>query len=413
MNWSQRDTQVIWHPYTQMKTSPLPLSIVSAQGAYLFTEDGRKIFDATSSWWVNIHGHSHPEIARAIGEQAAELEHVMFAGCTHPPAVELAEKLLKTLPEKLTRIFYSDNGSTAVEVALKMAIQYWKNRDITHRKRILALDGAYHGDTLGAMSVSAPSIFTLPFADRLFEVERVSPHSPRFLDALKDSVAFIYEPLLQGAGGMKITPPRLLDPLLKACRDHGVLLIADEVMTGFFRTGKMFASEHLETKPDIICLSKGLTGGALPLGVTACSSQVYEAFLSDDRTKTLFHGHSFTANPIACRAALASLEILMREETLASIQVLVKNMERFAQRLQESSLPVQNVRHLGTLVAWEVNGAGDYLNPIGQRLSKYYLDKNILLRPLGNTCYVLPPYCTTETELQRIYECTVEALSSA
>lgn len=420
-NLSERDLKVIWHPYTQAQTADPPIGVLRGEGPWLHTEDGRRIFDGISSWWVNVHGHSHPEIARRVSEQLATLEHVIFSGFTHPPAVELAERLLAKLPHNQARIFYSDNGSTAVEVALKMAIQYRRNRGEPQR-RILALEGGYHGDTFGAMAASARSAFTAPFDPYLFEVGHIPFPGLEFpgveaeaesaaLAALEkelargDVAALIYEPLVQGAGGMRMYSPKTLSRMLELCRKAGAHTIADEVMTGFHRTGRFLASDCAELAPDLICLSKGLTGGTLPLGVTSCSREIFEAFLSDDRSRTFFHGHSFTGNPLACAASLASLDLLERPECQARIQAISAAHAAFASRLRDvPRFGALGARSQGTILALDFPGQG-YLDPIGPRLYRRFLAQGLLLRPLGNTLYVLPPYCTTDADLRWIYEC--------
>ncbi|HKB44050.1 MAG TPA: adenosylmethionine--8-amino-7-oxononanoate transaminase, partial [Chitinophagaceae bacterium] len=324
---TDRDAAIIWHPYTQHKSAATPLPIVKGEAVYLIDEPGNKFIDAISSWWTNLHGHAHPYIAQKIFEQAQQLEHVIFAGCTHEPAIQLAERLLPLLPGNFSKIFYSDNGSTAVEVALKMAIQLQKNKNQKTKNKILALRHSYHGDTFGAMSVSERGVFVKAFENYLFEVifidleEKYSTLDNQCsMINFEEIACFIYEPLIQGAGGMNIYKTPLLNQLLKLCKQNNIICIADEVMTGFYRTGKMFASEYIEEKPDIICLSKGLTGGSLPLAVTACNQKIFDAFLSDDLYQTFFHGHSYTANPIACAAALASLDLLQKEECIENIK---------------------------------------------------------------------------------------------
>ena len=336
-----RDREHLWHPYTQMLTAPAPLPIVKGEGVYLYTEDGRRLLDGISSWWVNIHGHSHPRLNEALAEQARHLEHVVFAGCTHRPAVDLAERLVAVLPKGLTRVFYSDNGSTAVEVALKLALQYWRNLGEPERRRFVTLQHAYHGDTVGAMSVSEASVFTQAFAPMLFETIRVdSPYCYRcplglerarcqidclaglekaLTNAGNTIAAVLIEPMLQASGGMVVWPREFLTGARALCDRFGALLIADEVLTGFGRTGRMFACEHAEVSPDIICLSKALTAGYLPLAATVTTSAIYEAFLSHDRTMTFFHGHSFTANPLACAVAVASLDLFRETDILGRI----------------------------------------------------------------------------------------------
>ena len=421
----ERDRLCVWHPYTQMLTAPPPLPIVRGEGAYLYTDDGRRLLDAISSWWVNIHGHSHPRLNAALAAQAAELEHVVFAGCTHRPAVDLAERLLAVLPPGLTRVFYSDNGSTAVEVALKLACQYWGNRGEPSRRSFVALHHAYHGDTVGAMSASEDSLFTRPFAPLLFPVHRA--HAPycyrcplgleratcaieclgdleRLLTEHERAIAgVLVEPMLQGAGGMIVWPKEFLAGVRRLCDRYGVLMIADEVLTGFGRTGRMFACEHAAVSPDIICLSKALTGGYLPLGATATSQPVYEAFLSDDRRKTFFHGHSFTANPLACAVAIASLELFHDTGALDRVRDLEGWLRRGLAPL--AALPsVGEVRVIGGVGVVELvadkasKAAAGYLDQVGPRLAAAFLDRGLLLRPLGNILYFMPPYVVTESE---------------
>ncbi|MBZ5632645.1 MAG: adenosylmethionine--8-amino-7-oxononanoate transaminase [Acidobacteriia bacterium] len=398
MSIADRDRAVLWHPYTQMRTAPAPLPIVRAEGVWLYTEDGRKILDGISSWWVNIHGHSHPKLNAALAAQAGELEHVVFAGCTHRPAVELAERLIEVLPKGLARVFYSDNGSTAVEVALKMAVQYWCNLGQPNRRTFITLHNAYHGDTVGAMSASEDSVFTRAFSTLLFPVERVSgleDMEQRLRDAGDSVAAVLIEPMLQGAGGMIVWPAEFVAGVRRLCDTYQTLLIADEVLTGFGRTGKMFACEHAAITPDIICLSKALTAGYLPLGVTATTEAIYEAFLSEERSKTFFHGHSYTANPLACAVALASLDLFRDEPVLASVARLERQLRDGFERLRG----LGDVRVIGGIAAVElVSDKPGYLDQIGPRLAAAFLERGLLLRPLGNVAYFMPPYCITESE---------------
>jgi adenosylmethionine---8-amino-7-oxononanoate aminotransferase len=417
MSLVERDLKVIWHPYTQAKLTAPPIPIVRGEGVYLFDEAENKYIDAISSWWVNIHGHAHPYIADKVAAQLNKLEQVIFAGFTHEPAVQLAEKLVSILPVNQSKVFYSDNGSTAVEVAVKMAIQYWNNKGVNKRK-IIALEHAYHGDTFGAMSVSAKSSFTKPFDELLFEVVHIPFPGKGMEDvALKELskqiqtggiAAFIFEPLVLGAGGMLMYEADVLDSLLAICKQNKVLTIADEVMTGFGRTGKYFASLYLQHQPDIICLSKGITGGTMPLSVTTATNEIYDAFISDDRSKTFFHGHSYTANPIACAAALASFDLLITDECLQSIKRITEQHKQFIQANQSISL-LKNLRSTGTILAMDVvsNVDTSYFNPIRDKLYNYFLNKGLLLRPLGNTIYVMPPYCITNDELEQIYQAII------
>jgi adenosylmethionine-8-amino-7-oxononanoate aminotransferase len=419
MNLSERDQLVIWHPFTRQKHMAAPIPITKASGSLLFDEQGKSYIDAISSWWVTIHGHAHPYIAEKIYRQALQLEQVIFAGFTHEPAVRLAERLLPVLPGAFARIFYSDNGSTSTEVALKMAIQYWWNKGDKQRRKILAFNNSYHGDTFGAMSVSDRSVFTLAFHDLLFEVIFLDTPSENNIAALHSVVAshseeiaaFIYEPLVQGAGGMQLYEAKWMDALLQQVKQAGILCIVDEVMTGFGRTGKLFASEYLAQKPDIICLSKGLTGGTMALGVTACTQQVYQAYVDDDKYKTFFHGHSFTANPLACTAALASLDLVEQNNITEKIDWIGQCHLRFAQTLMQEQWPVNNIRTIGTILAFEITqGENGYLNDIAATITNWCMEKGVYIRPLGNTVYIMPPYCITEEELTSVYDCVVDVL---
>lgn len=413
-----RDEATIWHPYTQAQTAAPVIPIVRGEGVYLIDEQGKKYIDAISSWWVNLHGHAHPHIAQRVYQQLQQLEHVIFGGFTHPSAVELAERLLAILPANQQKIFYSDNGSTAVEVALKMCIQYWSNQGRA-RTKILAFKNAYHGDTFGAMAVSGRSIFTNHFEHFLFEVvyidlptrENIEVIKVQISDLKSDLAAFIFEPLVQGAAGMCMYEAVLLDELIAQCKQDDILTIADEVMTGFGRTGKLFASLHLQYQPDVMCLSKGLTGGTMALGVTSCSQHIYDAFLSHDQLKTLFHGHSFTANPVACAAALASMDLTLSSETPAHIMRIEKCHAGFIESIRRHA-KVQDVRQCGTILAleWKTSQGTSYLNKLRERLYDYFLENGILLRPLGNIIYILPPYIITDQQLDYIYGKIKQAL---
>ena len=411
---AERDHAVLWHPYTQMQTAPLPIPIVRGEGSWLIAEDGTRYLDGISSWWVNLHGHAHPHIARRVSEQLNTLEHVLFAGFTHPAAVELAEQLLEILPPNQRRAFYSDNGSTAVEVALKMVLQYFHNQGQPARRTFLCFRDSYHGDTFGAMSVSGRGAFTAPFASLLFDVEFLDVPVPgreaevlAQLDAVvarPDIAGFIFEPLLLGTAGMLTYSPAVLDEMLRRCRAQGLLCIADEVMTGFGRTGRLFASEYLAAPPDIMCFSKGLTGGTMAMGLTTCTAAIYDAFLSEDKLKTLFHGHSYTANPVACAAALASLELTRAAECAASLARIGAAHARVAREL--TGLPgVREVRHLGTVLAVEfaVEATTSYFSGLRDQLYQLALARRVILRPLGNIIYLMPPYCTTDAELELLY----------
>lgn len=418
MNLTERDLKVIWHPYTQMKTAAPPIGIVRGEGTCLFDEQGKKYIDAVSSWWVNIHGHAHPYIARKVSEQLHKLEHVIFAGFTHEGAIELAERLLAILPDNQQKAFYSDNGSTAIEVAIKMCLQYWLNKG-DQRTKIIAFKNAYHGDTFGAMAVSGRSAFTAAFDSLLFEVEFIDTPNKDNMESLKaqishlksETACFVFEPLVQGSGGMLMYDAGYLNQLMAHCRQENVLMIADEVFTGFGRTGKPFACNHVQIQPDIMCFSKGLTGGTMALGLTTCTQQIYDAFLSDDRLKTLFHGHSFTANPIACAAALASLDLFLEPATAANISRIETSHRQFAAKIQHHP-KIKAVRQTGTIVAmeWETSDNTSYFNSLRDKLYQYFLAEGIILRPLGNIIYILPPYCITNAELDYVYSKIEQAL---
>ncbi|HVX48729.1 MAG TPA: adenosylmethionine--8-amino-7-oxononanoate transaminase [Chitinophagaceae bacterium] len=418
MTLIERDRKYIWHPFTQQKNMASPLAIVKAKDTLLFDENGNRYIDAISSWWVTLHGHGNTYIAETIFKQAQLLEQVIFAGFTHQPAVELAERLLPLLPGDFDKIFYSDNGSTSTEVALKMSIQYWWNKGEKQRTKILAFTNAYHGDTFGAMSVSDRSVFTMAFHGLLFEVIFIDVPTDENIDKTLaivnkhavETAAFIYEPLVQGAGGMKMYSAGLMDELLRTVKKHGILCIADEVMTGFGRTGKLFAGEYLNEKADIMCMSKGLTGGTMALGATACTARIYEAYLDDDKYKTFFHGHSFTANPIACSAALASLQLLQQPQTKEAFEYISRRNKLFAEKLT-ARRTIKNVRTLGTILAFEIaRGKDEYLNSISQVFTGKILSLGVYVRPLGNTVYIMPPYCITAGELKTTYAALEETI---
>ncbi len=417
MNWVERDKEFVWHPFTQMKTAQSPIVITSGKGALLFDEYGNEYIDAVSSWWVNVHGHAHPYIAKMVNKQLQTLEHAIFAGFSHPWAIELSERVIGLLPSSQAKVFFSDNGSTAVEVAIKMAIQYWWNLG-QPRNKIVAFNDAYHGDTFGAMAVGERGIFNKPFHQMMFEVRNIDHSSKSVIEEFKqilleeDIAAFIFEPLVQGAGGMLMYDEKVLDQLIEIAQANNVICIADEVMTGFWRTGKMFASNYLKSEPDIFCLSKALTGGTMPLSLTTCNSKIYEAFLSEDKLKTFFHGHSYTANPTACAAALASLDLFEKEETLNNIERINQRHKGFIKKLKDSGLPVSNIRLRGTIVAFDVIANSDgYLSNIRDFLYDEFIKRNVLLRPLGNTVYILPPYVISDEQLYKVYTAIFDVLN--
>lgn len=431
----QLDAKYVWHPFTQAQTAPEPLLVQRAQGVTLELGGGIKLLDMISSWWVNLHGHGHPAIAAAIAEQARQLEHVIFAGFSHQPAIQLAATLAEALPDPLERIFFTDNGSTATEAAIKMCLQYWHNAS-QPRQRVLALEGGYHGDTFGAMSAGRSSGFYGPFESLLFEVNTLPcPHSfmndsqqadkeqqsLELLDSYlaqygQQTAALILEPLLQGASGMRVYSAEFLQQVIARVRQHGILVIFDEVLTGFFRTGKLWAAEHVapEYAPDLLCLSKGITGGFMPLGVTACSQEIYEGFLGHSFERAFAHGHSYTASPLACAAALASWQLLHSTETQENLQRIAEQHKAAAHHW--SDLPkLEHVRQLGTLLAVDLKAdeataeaAEQYGSTNSLALREYFAERGLLLRPLGNTCYLLPPYCVTDEQLERAYTAITE-----
>jgi adenosylmethionine-8-amino-7-oxononanoate aminotransferase len=400
-------TSPIWHPFTQHALTPdFPL-IETGEGAWLTDKNGRRILDAISSWWVITHGHRHPRIMEAITAQAEKLDQVIFANFTHQPAEDLARGLVEIVPNGLTKVFFSDSGSTAVEVGLKMALGYWRAQP-RPRHRIIALEHAYHGDTIGTMAVGARGVFNSLYEPLLYDVERLPfplGAGAETLAALErlapNAAALIIEPLLLGAGGMLAYAPEILSAMKKICERHGALLIADEVLTGFGRTGTLFACEQAGITPDILCLAKGLTGGALPLAATLATEAIFAAHYSPDRARTFFHSSSFTANPIACAAASANLAIWKNAPPpIAALAAL--QQERLESFKKDSRFSAS--RRIGTVTALELKTADPgYLSGLGLELGWFFLEKGILLRPLGSTVYVMPPYCITPTELDLVY----------
>ena len=423
-NLIERDRQFVWHPFTQHKTECAPIPVEGASGAILSIEGGGEILDLISSWWTITHGHSHPELVKTVAVQAARLCHVMFSGFTHEPAVALAEALGHHLGDPLTRVFYSDNGSTSVEVALKVAFQYWRNRGDLQRTNFIAFEGAYHGDTFGAMAVGKGSgffsgfeelltdVITVPYANSYIGDEDIEAREQAALAALSrvfdqqgESIAgLIIEPLFQGAGGMRFCRPTFIDQVVTLSRKAGVLVIFDEIAAGFGRTGQLFAHQHCSVKPDIICLSKGLTAGMMPLSVTVVDEALYQAFLGDDFTTALAHGHSFTANPLAAALAVRSLELFEEERTLDKIARIERHHRQFAPVLARHPLATK-VRVCGSLLAFDLFGRdGGYKSEASLKLRDHFLSAGFNIRPLGDTVYLMPPYCIEDRQLSRAYD---------
>lgn len=428
----QTDRQHIWHPYTQHATEQAPVVITHAHGASLVSDDGQEILDLVASWWTCVHGHAHPELNAALAKQAGQMEHVMFGGFTHEPAIRLAEGLSAVLPGSLSRVFYSDNGSTAVEVAIKLAYQYWRNRGEEKRTSFLAFEGAYHGDTLGAMSLGHSCGFfnlfeglmcevrALPFAATFEGDEAVEAREAEALSAIDailaesghETAALIVEPLMQGAIGMRLCRPAFLKAVVERARAAGVLVIFDEVATGFGRTGKMFALDHIDFEPDLVCLSKGLTSGYMPLAATVAREEIFQEFLGEDFEKALPHGHTFTANPLACAVALRSLELFGEEKTLDRVEH-ISARHKTALKVLKDHKRVSRPRRLGTLLAFDLAGGGDgYKSDESLQLRDWYLAHGLNIRPLGPSVYLMPPYCISEGELDRAYDGLLEGLSA-
>lgn len=411
------DKEYVWHPFTHLKYANLPIELVKGEGAFFIDKDGNRLLDAISSWWVNLHGHCNPYISQKVSQQLGELEHAIFSSFTHAPAVNLAKRLIGHLPTNQSKIFYSDNGSTAVEVALKMTLQYWYNTGQS-KKKFIAFENAYHGDTFGGMSVGARNVFNNAFENLLFDVIHIPIPTEDNIEHIKntlnqwfinhhDIAGFIFEPLVQGAAGMITYEATYLDELILICRENNIVTIADEVMTGFGRTGKFFANDYLTNKADIICLSKGLTGGYMPLGVTSCAQFIYDACVSDDKTKTFFHGHSYTANPTACSAALASLDLMEQQTTWDNIKLIESQHLQFVLKHNNNSL-IKDIRCLGTILVLEINTTDHthYLNSISEYISQFFIEHHIIVRPLGNVLYFIPPYCIELKDLEHFYAVT-------
>ena len=420
MNLTERDQKNIWHPYTQHKTAALPIAIKKGEGALLWDENNKEYIDAIASWWVNPFGHSNKFIADAIYKQLTTLEHVLFGGFTHEPAIILAEKLMEILPKNQQKIFFSDNGSTAVEVAIKVALQYFFNKG-EKKTTIIAFENAFHGDTFAAMAASGISFYTQAFQGMFIDVVRIpvpiKGQEQESFDALAEAIknnncaGFIFEPLVQGAAGMVMYEPESLDKLIQICKENKVLTIADEVMTGFGKTGKTFACDYLTEQPDMMCLSKALTGGTIPMAITTFTQEIFDAFYDEDINKALFHGHTFTANPTGCAAALASLSLLQTQEMQDNIARINKR-HLFFQKQIESHPKVTTTRVLGVIFALEIQteSAASYYGTLRNKLYNFFIENGIILRPVGNIVYILPPYIITDEQLQKVYEVVEKAL---
>lgn len=420
MSLQERDKKHLWHPLTQHKLHPNHMVITKAKGALLYDEDGKEYIDGIASWYTCMYGHSNEYLTRRVFDQMQQLDHVVFAGFTHEPAIKLSEALIKILPKNQQKIFFSDNGSTSVDVAIKMALQYHFNNG-EKRGKIIALEGGFHGDTFGAMSVSGLSIYNGPFEEFFIDVSRIPVPTKdnfeevkrKFLQILStDKVtAFIFEPLVQGAAAMKMYDSHFLDELIAIAKQHNVLTIADEVMTGFGKTGRNFASEYLTNLPDIICLAKSLTGGLVPMAITSCSQKVYDAFLSNDLSKGFFHGHTYSANPIACTAALACIELLQSEAIQNNIKRIIVSHKAFDSRIKNHP-KVALTRQLGVIYALVLNIEMQRYGDLRYKLFNFFMKNGVCLRPLGNTIYILAPFVITEKELDKVYNTIENALDS-
>ncbi len=419
----EKDKNYVWHPFTQALNAPDPIAITAAKGAWLFDADGKKYLDANSSWWTINHGHAHPYLAAQIHEQFLKMDHVIFAGATHPKAVETAERIVNCLPDGYQKVFFSDNGSTSVEVGIKMIYQYWHNKGID-KKRFLAIEGAYHGDTFGAMSVGQRGYFNKPFEHLFFDVDFIpfptEENGAEILEEIEELfktnefAGFIFEPLVQGAAGMRIYDSAWLNRAVELAKENNVLTIADEVMTGFYRTGTMFAINQIAAQPDIVCMSKGVTGGVMPVGLTVTTQQIFEAFLSEDTSKALLHGHSFTGNPLSCAAICASLDLFEKEVTLKGIDRISAAHQEFLAKHGKNPI-FKKAKALGTILSLEVEVGEEssYFSALRLEAYNYFLAHNLLMRPLGNVIFINPPYCTTNEELTHAYDTVMKFLTQS
>lgn len=414
------DENHIWHPFAPLKGGWPIEEVERAEGCYIYLKNGRKVLDAIGSWWVSIHGHGNKKIAQAIYDQTLQLDHVIFSGFTHAPAVGLTERLLKILPSNQEKVFFSDDGSTAVEVGLKMALQHFYNKGI-NKKRIISIEGAYHGDTFGMMSVSGDEGFYSAFKDYMFSVEQIPfPNGENDSEVIaqfesmvasEEVAAFVYEPLLQGAAGMRIYSKETLEQLLIIAKKHGVLCVADEVLTGFGRTGKHFASLHMSTQPDITCLSKALTGGILPMGITTCSDKVADAYQTEEPTHAFYHGHSYTGNPISCAAGIASFDLYYTKEYEEASARISKKHQEAVERFSKHPV-VANVNALGIFFRMEIKAEkAGYFSDVRKAMYDAFMERNLLMRPLGNVIYILPAFIIKNEELDMIYDAIDEVLA--
>ncbi|MCF7566886.1 adenosylmethionine--8-amino-7-oxononanoate transaminase [Sabulilitoribacter arenilitoris] len=418
MNLKQRDKKHLWHPLTQHKLHPETIAIIKANECVLTDEDGNEYIDAIASWYTCMYGHCNDYITSRVSTQMQQLDQVVFSGFTHEPAIKLSEALMEILPENQNKIFFSDNGSTAVEIGIKMALQYHFNNE-QKRNTLIAFEDGFHGDTFGAMSVSGLSVYNGPFKDFFLNVKRIpvpnGENNDTILNTLQHIVSnnkvagFVYEPLVQGATAMKMHDIKGLNEILKFCKKHNIITVADEVMTGFGKTGKHFASLYVETKPDIICLSKALTGGLLPMALTTCSQKIYDAFYSDDMSKGLFHGHTYSANPLACTAALASIELLQSDDIQNNIQTIIASHQTFGNSIKTHH-KVKSIRQLGVIFALDLNIEMERYGNLRDKLFKFFMDNGVFLRPLGNTIYIQAPYVITKNQLEKVYQVIKDAL---
>lgn len=417
-NISKRDKKHLWHPLTQHKINPDILAIERAKGCILIDEMGKEYIDGIASWYTCMYGHCNPYILKQVSKQLQKLDQVVFSGFTHEPAVKLSEELIKILPHNQNKLFFSDNGSTAVEIGIKMALQYFFNKG-EQRTVLLAFDNGFHGDTFGAMSVSGLSVYNGPFEDFFINVERIpTPTKTNLKDILtflenrlkkQDIAGFVYEPLVQGAAAMQMHEANYLTPILELLQSQGVLTIADEVMTGFGKTGHYFASDHISVKPDIMCLSKALTAGMVPMAITSCTQDIYDAFYSDDLGKGFFHGHTYSANPIACAAALAGIELLKSDKIQKNIQRIIKWHQKFDAIIQNHP-KVALTRQTGIIYALDLTVPMERYGDLRNKLFRHFMDNGVFLRPLGNTIYILAPYTITKKQMQKIYSAIQAAL---